>query len=88
MRHLQTKTPEVQEDPLLQEERLFKRQREKLLRGYAGQFVGLYKGKVLDHDADDEALADRLFARLGEVPFLIIRVEHTPTVHELPSPEL
>lgn len=29
-----------------------------------------------------------MFAKLGDVPFCIGRVEHEPSVYELPSPEV
>ena len=75
-------------DPLAAEEQAFQRQRGQLLRRYAGQFVALYHGRVVGHDKQAEALASRLFAELGDVPFFIARVEERPTVYDLPSPEI
>jgi hypothetical protein len=40
---------------------------------------------VVGHDPDDEELARRLFAELGDRPFYIAKVEREPTVDELPS---
>ena len=76
------------QDPLAAEEQAFERQRAKLLRRYNGQFVALYGGRVIDHDEDAEALAVRLFAKLGDVPFFIARVEGKPSIYDLPSPEI
>ena len=76
------------EDPLVPERRAFLRQRRRLLRRYAGQYVAIYGGRVVGRDKDDEALAARLFAELGDVPFYIARVEKRPTVYEMPSPEV
>ena len=36
----------------------------------------------------DETLAARMFAKFGDAPFYIGRVEDTPSVYEVPSPEL
>ena len=76
------------DDRLAREERAYKRQRPQLLRRYAGLFVAIYGGRVVGRDKDAEALAARLFARLGDVPFFIARVEKQPSVYDLPSPEL
>ena len=82
-----TNTPEPSEEPWATEERAFRQKRAYLLRRYAGQFVALYQGRVVGHGVDDEALAQRLFEGLGDVPFYIAKVEPEPTVYELPSPE-
>jgi hypothetical protein len=81
------KTPEPSEEPWAIEEQTFRQKRAYLLRRYAGQFVALYQGRVVGHGADDEALAQSMFERLGDVPFYIAKVESEPTVYELPSPE-
>ncbi|MEY2427481.1 MAG: hypothetical protein QOJ40_366 [Verrucomicrobiota bacterium] len=70
------------------ERRAFERQRVQLMRRYAGEYVALSDERVVDHDTDDEALAARMFKKLGETPFYIARLEETPSVFELPSPEL
>jgi len=75
------------EEPLAAEEQAFRRKQMQLLRRYEGQFVALYQGRVVGHGADDEALARRMFEKLGDVPFYIAKVEKEPTVYELPSPE-
>jgi Family of unknown function (DUF5678) len=71
----------------LAEERAFERQRKKLLKDYEGQFVAMYKGHVVDHGASDGELLLRTLKKLGEVPFLIARVEETPTIYDCPSLE-
>jgi len=76
------------DDRLAREERAFERHRPQLLRRYGGQFVAIYGGRVVGRDKDAEVLAERLFARFGDVPFFIGRVEKQPCVYDLPSPEL
>jgi hypothetical protein len=66
----------------------FRQQRTKLMNRYAGQYIAFYGGRVVDHDKDDEALAARLFKKFGDVAFYIVRLEDTPSVSEVPSPEL
>jgi hypothetical protein len=56
-------------DPFAAERHAFERQRAKLLRRFPGQFVAFYQGRIVGHDQDDEALAARLFAELGDAPF-------------------
>jgi hypothetical protein len=70
------------------EEAAFRRKRTQLLRRYAGQFVALYRGRLVGHAEDDEELAERMFKKLGDVPFYIAKVEEEPTVYDLPSPEI
>ncbi len=45
-------------------------------------------GRVIAHGPDDEALAQRLFAKLGDKFFYVAKIEREPTVCEVPSPEL
>ena len=70
------------------ERRAFLRQRSRLLRAHAGKYVAFYRGRLVGHDGNDEALARRMFAKYADAPFYIARVEAEPTVWEFPSPEL
>lgn len=76
------------DEALVAEEDAFRRKLPQLMRRYAGQFVALYCGRVVGHDADDEDLARRMFEKLGDVPFYIGKVDTEPTVYEVPSPEM
>ena len=75
-------------DLLAAEQRAFQRQRPQLLRRYPGQYVAFRGGKLAGHGLDDEALAEKMFARFGDLPFYITRVEEQPSIFEVPSPEL
>ncbi|MCI0490230.1 MAG: DUF5678 domain-containing protein [Blastocatellia bacterium] len=81
------KTSEQSTEPWAVEAQTFQRKLEQLLERYEGQFVALYRGRVVGHGPDDEELARRMYERLGDVPFYIARVERQPTVYDLPSPE-
>jgi len=70
------------------ERRVFERRRSQLMRRYAGQYVAIVGGRVVDHGKDDEALAARMFRKIGDAPFYIGRVERIPTIYEVPSPEV
>ena len=76
------------EEPLAAEERAYCKKRARLLHRYRGQFVALYQGRVVGHGTSDEDLAQQMFAKFGDAPFLIQRVEKEPTVYEVPSPEV
>ncbi len=76
------------EDLLAAEEQVFRQKRTQLLRRYAGQFIALYQGRVVGHGVDDEALAQDMFAQLGDVPFYLVKVAREPLVYDLPSPEV
>lgn len=75
-------------EPFSAEARAFRRKLPQLLGRYEGEFVALYRGRVVGHGANDEDLASRMYERLGDVPFYIARVERQPTVYDLPSPEV
>ncbi|MFI5365842.1 MAG: DUF5678 domain-containing protein [Candidatus Binatia bacterium] len=79
---------ELADEALAAEEHAFRRKQPQLIRRYAGEFVALYRSRVVGHDRDDENLARRMFEKLGDVPFYIGKVDREPTVYELPSPEL
>ena len=66
--------PQPVEDRLAAERRAFERQRVQLMRRYAGQFVALSGGRVVDHDKEDETLTARMFRKLGHAPFYIARL--------------
>jgi len=66
----------------------FRRRFKSLLRRYRNQFVALSGGQVIGADADDEALARRMFAKLRNAEFAIFLVAEQPEVREFDSPEL
>ena len=62
-------------NPLASEEEVFRRRFNQLLRRYEGQFIALYHGRVVGNSTNDEELAGRIFNKLGDVPFYIVKVE-------------
>ena len=81
-------SPQPAEEDLAAERHAFERQRAQLMRRYPGQYVALSGGRVVDHDKQDEALAARMFRKFGDATFYIARLEQSPTIYEVPSPEL
>jgi hypothetical protein len=81
-------TPEESGSPLAREEMAFRQQRARLVKRLPGQYVAFYRGRLVDHDEDDETLALRLFRELGDVAFYIVLLDNVPRVYEVPSPEL
>jgi hypothetical protein len=75
------------EELLTVQERTFYKRHTRLLQRYEGQFVALYRGRVVGHGPSDEELARQMFEKFGDAPFFIQRVEKQPTVYEVPSPE-
>lgn len=69
------------------EQASFRRHFKSLLRRYPNEFVALCDGKVLGHDIDDEALAERMFTKLGHSNFGIFFVSEKPEIHEFGGPE-
>lgn len=82
------KEQEPGEELLADQERAYYKRRARLLKRYQGQFVALYRGRVVGHGPSDEELARQMFEKFGDAPFFIQRVEKEPTVYEVPSPEV
>lgn len=60
------------------EAQAFEAMRENLLKEYAGKFVAVYKGKVIDSDQDKRTLGKRVFARYGRAPIYFQQVTAEP----------
>lgn len=63
---------------LLDEMDRFRVHHSELHRQYAGSFVALRDGQVLDHDADGGTLYARLRRQYGDLPILIVEVTDQP----------
>jgi antitoxin component of RelBE/YafQ-DinJ toxin-antitoxin module len=68
--------------------RWYRANRGRLLRHYRDQYVAIEGKKVIDHDRDFDALARRVFARLGNRPVFMPKVTGTERVARLPSPAI
>ena len=62
------------DEKISQESARFRAMHGKLYAKYAGQFIAIRDGKVLDHDADVAALHQRIYKRFGHAPILIAPV--------------
>lgn len=69
---------QFQREKIRAEREAFDQQREKLLAQYAGQYVAVHNGQVIDHDQDLRTLHLRIFNHLGHVPVLLKQVTHEP----------
>jgi hypothetical protein len=49
-----------------------------LLRTHRGQWVAVHNGQVVDGDADDVVLVQRVIAKIGYVPMHVGRVSDEP----------
>jgi len=80
---LQEATRELEESM-----RWFAANRSRLLRRYRNQYIAIYRKRVIDHDHDFDALARRVFARLGAVPVCMPKVTSQERIVHIPSPRL
>lgn len=63
------------------QEALFDAAKPKLLQTYPGEFVAFENGTVLDHDQDEQALAQRIFSQTPNQDILIRQVlDQEPTL--------
>ena len=61
-----------------QEQNAYSAQHAQLLTEYAGQYIAMHHGKVVDHDSARADLSRRVRARYGRVPVLITPVLAQP----------
>jgi hypothetical protein len=68
----------------------FKSVRDRLIADprYAGRFVAMRNGQVVDSDTDNFRLARRIRGKYPREVVLIAKVTDEEPIHELPSPEL
>jgi len=76
------------EDELAQSLRWFEQNRTRLLRRYRGQYVAIYRNRVVDHDHDFDALARRVLRRFGGRPVCMPKVTESERVVHVPSPRI
>lgn len=75
-------------DALNDEMRWYERNRARLVRDYDGEYVAILDRRVLDHDANFEALAERVFAREGVRSIFMPRVSADEPKLRVRSPRL
>ena len=64
----------------------FEANRKRLLRRYHGDYVAIINRKVVDHDPDFGALAQRVFAKYGMRSIAMPKVTAEEQVVEIPTP--
>jgi hypothetical protein len=70
------------------EMRWYERQRARLARAHAGEYVAIRGNAVIDHDESFEALAERVFKRDGARDTFMPRVSAEPVVARIRSPRI
>jgi hypothetical protein len=85
----------AEEDPVGEETEDFERSvrwfdenRAALLRAHEGEFVAIADSRVIDHDDDFDALARRVFGRIGSRAIYMPRVSRRERLPRLRSPRL
>lgn len=66
----------------------FEANRRRLWRRYPNEYVAIVNRKVVDHDSDFGALAQRVFAKYGPDPIAIPKVTREEEVIHIRSPRL
>jgi hypothetical protein len=68
---------------LEQQQALFDAAKPELLQTYRDQYVAFEDGQVLDHDLDDRAMAERVYAKYGYRDILMQWVTEDAAVHHV-----
>lgn len=69
---------ELDRRKIAEESKAYRRQHADLKARYLGQYIAMLKGEVVDHDADFQALWQRVRQRFGRTPVLITQVGEEP----------
>ena len=69
---------DVERQEISKESEVFRQRYPELKEKYLGQYIAMHQGEIVDHDADEDALWERVRQRFGRTPVLILRVEDTP----------
>jgi hypothetical protein len=69
---------QVEREQIKAEAAAFRAKYDKLRRQFIGQYVAIYRGEMVDHDPDFQALHSRIRQRYGRQPVLLRRVEREP----------
>ncbi len=81
-------TPPDELEPLAKDMAWYEANKRKLLRKYAGQYVAIVDGNVVDHDKEFAPMAQRVFQRYGVRAIFMPKVVPGRRVVHLPSPQL
>jgi hypothetical protein len=74
--------PDVKLEKGEREYQAFLRLLPQLLVSYGGQYVAVHEGEVIDADADDIVLVQRVHARVGYVPVYVgLVADRLPLLH-------
>lgn len=81
--------PDARLRQIEREQRAYEAQHPALLKQYAGQYIAMREGQVVDHDAERSALGRRIRARFGQETLLITPVlAHAQREIRVRSPHL
>ncbi len=73
---------------LYQEQAVYERMKPDLLRTHKNRFVAIHNGELVDSDANEELLLERVDSKFGDITILVTQVTETPRVYHVNSPEL
>lgn len=68
----------LRQEKIRREAEAFQAQYRALLADYAGQYVALHQGRVIDNDPDLRTLHLRVFEKVGHTPVLLKQVTAEP----------
>ncbi len=78
---------QAQDEAWESERAAFHRLKPQLLQTHKGLYVAIHGGQVVDADANNLALAQRVMSRLKNKPFYLQLVSEEARTFEVPSPE-
>ena len=66
----------------------FEQMKPALLQSHKDKWVAIHNGELVDSDADDKLLLERVDSKFGDITMLVTRVTETERVYHVNSPKL
>jgi len=79
------------DEALRREAEVYERMKPELLRQYRNRVVAIYNGQIIEIGSENESVVNvamRVYERLGYAPVYVQRVEETPRVYKISSPQI
>jgi len=78
---------QAQDEAWEKERAAFHRLKPQLMQTHKGLYVAIHGGQVVDADADNLVLAQRVMSKLKDMPFYLQLISEEVRTFEVPSPE-
>lgn len=83
---LKSREAQLKEQDFLRQKAVFMALPDDVKKQYAGKFVAIHGGKIVDSDYEESKLIERFYKNLGKATVYIDKIEETKPVIHIPTP--